>query len=198
MYYATSASKSFVKAFSHTHNSHFIQSFFIRKRGWFSKALKLLLCLQLSRVLRSWLKFCRVGVHFQSRPISSSWTLWLKIPQKKEMTCFNLPRALASFIVFKHSSYFLLTAPFNFVSNHDVNWVCQVLLLSKSVINACLFWQMTWAMIHQSLQTQGGKHQTSDPPLNPSYKGILQTWKQRGVWLTKDAKSKKKAMFIYF
>ena len=47
------------------------------------------------------------------------------------------------------------------------------------------FWQMTWAMIHKSLQTQGGKHQTSDPPLNPSYKGILQTWKQRGVWLTK-------------
>ena len=84
MYYATSASKSFVKAFSHTHNSHFIQSFFIRKRGWFSKALKLLLCLQLSRVLRSWLKFCRVGVHFQSRPISSSWTLWLKIPQKRK------------------------------------------------------------------------------------------------------------------
>lgn len=25
---------------------------------------------------------------------------------------------------------------------------------------------------------QGGKHQTSDiPPFNPSYKGILQTWK---------------------
>ena len=39
---------------------------------------------------------------------------------------------------------------------------------------------MTWAMIHKSLQTQfkGGKHQTSDiPPFNPSYKGILQTWK---------------------
>ena len=122
----------------------------------------------------------------------------IKNSSKKEMTCFNLPRALASFIVFKHSSYFLLTAPFNFVSNHDVNWVCQVLLLSKSVINACLFLANDLGHDTQKFTDSRGKHQTSDPPSNPSYKGILQTWKQRGVWLTKDAKSKKKAMFIYF
>ena len=42
------------------------------------------------------------------------------------------------------------------------------------------FWQMTWAMIHQSLQTQGGKHQTSDPPSQPflqrDFANVEATW----------------------
>ena len=39
---------------------------------------------------------------------------------------------------------------------------------------------MTWAMIHQSLQTQGGKHQTSDPPFQPflqrDFANVEATW----------------------
>ena len=123
----------------------------------------------------------------------------IKNSSKKEMTCFNLPRALASFIVFKHSSYFLLTAPFNFVSNHDVNWVCQVLLLSKSVINACLF--LANDLGHDTPKFTDSRGETSDfrPPLPTLLtKGFCKRGRQRGVWLTKDTKSEKKAMVIYF
>lgn len=123
-------------------HAQFIQSFFgSNKRGWFSKAL------HSASSLFATQEFCaansaELACIFRTHIIFFD-SLWLKIPQKRKwleryaMTCYLIYHVLLSFLycfqAFK--TCFLLTAPFNFLSNHDVNLVCQVLLFPIKICN---------------------------------------------------------------
>ena len=123
--------ESFIKAFcfcTSTHHAQYTtrQSFFGLvgvKRGWFDTK-SFFVCNSRATVFCAvGSKFCRCGVHFPD-PNHLSWTLWLKIPQSsgndlKVWQWHAIIIHVLSFIVLE--PIFLLTAPFNFLSNHGVN-----------------------------------------------------------------------------